>query len=370
MLASRRTDAVLLLVAIVWGSSYLAAKTATGSVPVLTVLFLRYGISAVALLLFVRSVSRRELKVGGLLGLSQAAVLVLETYGVTHTTAANAGLIISLTLVLTPLLDRRRLPPRFFLAAGLCIVAVGLLMSGNGLHAPGIGDLLMLAAAVVRAAHVALVGRLATDLRPVQVTAVQTVVGTALFAGPAVGHLPTDAGVGTWLQLVYLALFCSVFAFLAQTWAVQRTSASRASLLLGTEPVWAVAIGILLAGERLTVPAAIGAVLMLAGTTWGQSIERTHRTQGGPLMPDDGGSWGGGDALRGTRASASGPQRTGAWADLGAAPTAAGSPARARRPAGAGGRAGRGALGSGGPAAAGEQHAGPRVPAAPDPGQP
>ncbi|MFG1819259.1 DMT family transporter [Kribbella sp. NPDC049174] len=280
MLASRRTDIVLLLVAVVWGSSYLAAKTATGSTPVLTVLFLRYGISAIALLLFVRGVSRRELKVGGLLGLSQAAVLVLETYGVTHTSAANAGLIISLTLVLTPLMDRRRMPPRFFLAAGLCIVAVGLLMSGNGLHAPGIGDLLMLAAAVVRAAHVALVGRLATGLRPFQVTTVQTVVGTALFAVPGASHLPMDAGVATWLQLVYLALFCSVFAFLAQTWAVQRTSASRASLLLGTEPVWAVAIGIILADERLTVLAAIGAVLMLTGTTWGQSIERTHRAAG------------------------------------------------------------------------------------------
>lgn len=368
MLASRRTDIVLLLVAIVWGSSYLAAKTATGSTPVLTVLFLRYGISAVALLLFVRSVNRRELKVGGLLGLSQAAVLVLETYGVTHTSAANAGLIISLTLVLTPLMDRRRMPPRFFLAAGVCIIAVGLLMSGNGLHTPGIGDLLMLAAAVVRAAHVALVGRLATDLRPLQVTAVQTVVGTALFAGPAVGHLPTDAGVATWLQLVYLALFCSVFAFLAQTWAVQRTSASRASLLLGTEPVWAVAIGILLAGERLTVPAAIGAVLMLTGTTWGQSIERTHRTQVGPVMPDDEGSSGGGDAVRGAGAGASGPQRGGGRPDLGAAPPTAGGPAGASRPAGADGRARRGPVGYGGAAAFGKQHADPCPSAAPDPG--
>jgi drug/metabolite transporter (DMT)-like permease len=276
---SRRTDIVLLLVAVVWGSSYLAAKTATGSAPVLTVLFLRYGISTLALVFFVRRINRGELKVGGLLGLSQAAVLVLETYGVTRTSAANAGLIISLTLVLTPLMDRRQMPPRFFLAAGLCVVAVGLLMSGNGLHTPGTGDLLMLAAAVVRAAHVALVGRLTTDLRPLQVTTVQTLVGTALFAVPAASHLPTDASATTWLQLLYLALFCSVFAFLAQTWAVQRTSASRASLLLGTEPVWAVAIGISLGDERLTLPAAIGAVLMLAGTTWGQSIERTHRNQ-------------------------------------------------------------------------------------------
>ncbi|MEV5966771.1 DMT family transporter [Kribbella sp. NPDC051952] len=286
MPGSRRTDVVLLLIALVWGSSYLAAKTATAGTPVLTVLFLRYAISAVALLLFVRRINRRELRIGGFLGLTQAAVLILETYGVTHTSAANAGLIISLTLVITPLLDRRRMPPRFFLAAGLCVVAVGLLMSGNGLHTPGIGDLLMLAAAVVRAAHVALVGRLATGLRPLQLTAVQTLVGTALFAAPAVHHLPSAGDTATWLQLIYLALFCSVFAFLAQTWAVQRTSASRASLLLGTEPLWAVAIGICLGNEHLTLPTAIGAALMLTCTTWGGAIERSHHSN--PSRNNDG----------------------------------------------------------------------------------
>jgi drug/metabolite transporter (DMT)-like permease len=281
--ASRRIDLLLLLVAIVWGSSYLAAKTATTSTPVLTVLFVRYAVSAIALLLFVRRISRNELRIGGVLGLTQAAVLILETYGVTHTSAANAGLIISLTLVLTPLLDRRRVPPRFYLAAAVCVGAVGLLMSSHGLHVPGVGDLLMLAAAVVRAGHVALVGRLATDLRPLQLTTVQTLVGTALFVAPAVRHLPAIPAVG-WLQMAYLALFCSVFAFLVQTWAVQRTSASRASLLLGTEPIWAVAIGIGLGSEHLTVTAAIGAVLLLAGTTWGQSIERRARLGAGPLL--------------------------------------------------------------------------------------
>jgi len=277
--APRRTDLVLLLVAIVWGSSYLAAKTATAVTPVLAVLFVRYAISVGALVIFVRRINRTELRIGVVLGLTQAAVLILETYGVTHTSAANAGLIISLTLVLTPLLDRRRLPSRFYLAAATCVVAVGLLMASHGLHAPGVGDLLMLAAAVVRAGHVALVGRLATDLRPLQLTTVQAIVGTALFAIPAVRHLPAIPAVG-WLQLAYLALFCSVFAFLAQTWAIQRTSASRASLLLGTEPLWAVAIGLGLGDEHLTLPAVLGAILLLAGTTWGQSIERSHRESG------------------------------------------------------------------------------------------
>ncbi|MFY4720040.1 DMT family transporter [Streptomyces sp. LaBMicrA B280] len=289
MNATRRTDAVLLLVALVWGSSYLAAKTATAALPVLAVLFARYAISAPACLALVtlrsrRSWTRAEFRVGSLLGVTQAAVLVLETYGVAHTSAANAGLIISLTIVLTPLLDRgggRRLPRTFFLAAGLCVLAVGLLTAGNGLHAPRLGDALILAAAVVRAAHVTLVGRLTTGRRidPLHLTTVQTALGSAVLLPAAVPSLPALAhsGAATWAQLGYLALFCSVFAFLAQTWAVQGTSATRASLLLGTEPIWAVAIGIALGGERFTLWAASGAVLMVGGTYWAQGIERRHR---------------------------------------------------------------------------------------------
>ncbi|TXS48767.1 DMT family transporter [Streptomyces sp. uw30] len=288
----RRTDAVLLLVALVWGSSYLSAQTATAALPVLLVLFARYALSALACLGLLasrrreaRGWTRDEIRTGLPLGLTQAAVLVVETYGVAHTSAANAGLIISLTIVLTPLLDRGghrgALPPAFFAATGVCVLAVGLLMSGNGFHEPRLGDLLMLGAALIRAGHVALVGRMTVGraIRPLQLTTVQTLVGTALFL-PATAHdLPTlfHADPAIWAQLGYLALLCSVFAFLAQTWAVQRTSASRASLLLGTEPVWAVAIGVALGGEHLTPLTGLGAALMVAGTYWGQSVERAHR---------------------------------------------------------------------------------------------
>ncbi|MEU6541156.1 DMT family transporter [Streptomyces sp. NPDC047000] len=314
MPVARRTDAVLFLIALVWGSSYLAAKTVTGALPVTAVLFARYAISALAcgaLVVLRRRAgrwSRAEVRAGSLLGVTQAAVLALETYGVAHTSAANAGLIISLTIVLTPLLDRTAgsggLPWRFFVAAGLCVLAVGLLTSGTGPRALRLGDVLMLAAAVVRAGHVALVGRLTArrSLDPIRLTAVQTVVGSVLFLPPALTQLPglARSSAATWSQLIYLALFCSVFAFLAQTWAVQRTSASRAGLLLGTEPIWAVATGIALGGERLTVGVFLGAVLMVAGTYWGQSIERAHRTPPRPGRAGRGvpGLCGGGVRLR------------------------------------------------------------------------
>jgi drug/metabolite transporter (DMT)-like permease len=290
VITSRRTDLVLVLVAAVWGSSYLAAKVAASAATVIIVLFLRYTLSAVACrsLLACRrdaAITSQERRAGCLLGLTQAAVLVLETNGVAHTSAANAGLIISLTIVLTPVMDgasrSTRLPRRFYAAAATCVFGVTLLVSATGLRAPSNGDLLMLGAAVVRAGHVSLLGRLTIGraVRPLQVTTVQAGVGTLLLGAVGAWRMPavTHLTASTWAVLVYLALGCSVFAFLAQTWAVQRTSASRASLLLGTEPVWAVAVGIALGGEHLTLLALIGALLVVGGAYGGQRVERSHR---------------------------------------------------------------------------------------------
>jgi drug/metabolite transporter (DMT)-like permease len=77
--------------------------------------------------------------------------------------------------------------------------------------------------------------------------------------------------------VLYLGLASGVFAFLAQLWAIRRTSAARASLLMGTEPIWAVLVGVSLGNETLGLFGAIGAALIVAGTFWGQRIEATHR---------------------------------------------------------------------------------------------
>ncbi len=283
---TRRLDAVLLLVALVWGASYLAAKDATAALPVLVVLALRYAISAAACvpLLAVRRRGRTPApRTAVVLGTTQTAVLVLETYGVAHTSAANAGVLISLTILLTPLLatvlDRDAVPPRFFAAVAVSLAGIALLLSGDGLSAPRAGDLLILAAAVVRAGHVVLLGRLTagTGVDPLRLTAGQLLVGTALLLPLAAADGHALAGPVPWGALLFLALGCSVFAFLAQTWAVQRSSPSRASLLLGTEPVWAVLVGVAVGGEHVGPVAALGAAVVVGGTYWGSALERRHR---------------------------------------------------------------------------------------------
>jgi len=70
---------------------------------------------------------------------------------------------------------------------------------------------------------------------------------------------------------------CSVFAFVVQLWAVRRTSATRASILMGTEPVWALAVGVVIGGEALGLPGLAGGALIIAASYAGQAIERRHR---------------------------------------------------------------------------------------------
>ncbi|WP_433830674.1 DMT family transporter [Actinoplanes sp. CA-015351] len=295
-------DLPLLAVAIVWGSSYLTAKDLTVAGGVLALLALRYLISAAAMLPVLairrpRRPSRREIAVGTLLGLTQALVLAFETYGVAHTSATNAGVLISLTILLTPTLEgvigRRFLPPGFFVAAAVAVGGVVLLVAGPGLRAPSAGDALILVAAMIRAVHVTLSGHLARgrDYDTVTLTTVQTVVGAVLFtaaagptlftaaAGPTLGAAVSAYGRNQWLAVTYLALGCSVFAFLVQLWAIRRTSAARASLLLGTEPVWAVLIGVGLGGEHLTWLTLAGIALVLGGTFAGQRVEANVRRE-------------------------------------------------------------------------------------------
>jgi drug/metabolite transporter (DMT)-like permease len=181
----------------------------------------------------------------------------------------------------------RRLPGGFFAAAATAVVGVALLAGNGALAAPTAGDGLILLAAVARAVHVTAMARL-TRGRPLDslhLTTVQLATCAAVFCsaslvyGDSVPHLVAGLDVGGAALLLYLVLVCTVFAFFVQTWAVRRTSPSRVSLLLGTEPVWAAVCGIAIAHDEVSAAGLGGIVLILAGTAWGRTVEQRHRLE-------------------------------------------------------------------------------------------
>ncbi|MFE5106872.1 DMT family transporter [Streptomyces sp. NPDC056663] len=282
------TDLPVLLVAVVWGASYLAAKGITTTSTVVAVLVLRFVIVLPVLAAAgwrrLRALNAAQWRGAGLLGLVLSGIFLVETYGVVHTSATNAGLIISLTMIFTPLAEAavtRVRPPRAFLAAAaLSVAGVVLLTQGGGFTSPSVGDLLMLVAALARTLHVLMMARIKSvqTADSLSLTTVQLGSAVAVFAVlaavPGTGESPWSVaagfGVREWGGLLFLSVFCTLFAFFVQMWSVRRTSPSRVSLLLGTEPLWAAAAGIAIGGERLSALGVLGAVLVLAGTGWGR----------------------------------------------------------------------------------------------------
>ena len=284
-------DLLLLGVAAVWGASFLAAKELAAETGVPAAIALRFLVAAAATALL--CLGRREplprgrgLGIAVALGCSQAAVIGLETWGVHLTSATNAGLLISLALVMTPVLEgaasRSWLPRPYFVAAVAAVVGVALLVSEGGLRTPTAGDALVIAAAAVRAVHVTASahltrGRTEGTLGVVLVQMAVCAAASTVVAGAelpaAVARLDADG----WADVLFLGLLCSVFAFVVQLWAVRRTSASRASILMGTEPVWALGVGVVVAGEAIGPVGMCGAVLIVAASYAGQAVERRHR---------------------------------------------------------------------------------------------
>jgi drug/metabolite transporter (DMT)-like permease len=285
-------DLVLLAVAFVWGASYLAAKTLTATSEAPAILSIRFILSTAVLgviWLFKRDkFTRAEILYGSIIGFSTGTVLLVETNGIKITSATNAGLIISLAIIFTPIIEsvwrKLWLPKTFFVATVGSVVGVALLVSGNGFRSPNIGDLLMLAAAVLRAVATTAQGRLTVGktLSSLNLTIMHTAaVAVMMLIIDAPSAVRAAAGFSSlqWLAMIFLVLLCTVFGFFALMWGIRRTSASRASLLLSTEPIWAVVVAIAIGGETLALLSAIGAIVIVTSTYFGQGIEAKFRAK-------------------------------------------------------------------------------------------
>lgn len=283
-------DFMLLVVAAFWGATYLVVKDLGNVGSIGGMMAIRFVIAAAGLwayCLYKRDkFQKQEWIMGIAFGISQTVVLNLEAWSVHITSATNGGLIIALAIITVPILEsawrKNWLPFKFFIATSVAVIGLALLIMGNGFVEPNIGDLFMFIAMTLRTFHFVILGRLTQGktFSPVNLTTVM--VSTSglimLITNPVQAfETATNYNAGNWTSMLFLSLLCTSFAFIGMNWAVKHTSASRASLLLGTEPVWATIIAITIGGELIGPIGALGAALVIGSTYWGQSIESKHR---------------------------------------------------------------------------------------------
>ncbi|HET9021907.1 MAG TPA: DMT family transporter [Ornithinibacter sp.] len=268
---ARLATILLVCVTAVWGSTFFLIRDLVEHVPPADFLAVRFGIAAVVMaLLFRRQVmalSRRQVRVGVVLGVLYGLAQVLQTMGLQHTDASVSGFITGTYVVLTPVLGalllRQRIGAVTWVAAALATAGLALL-SLQGLSV-GVGEALTLASAVLYAGHILALGRWSTPGAAVGLATVQAGVITVVTSVAAVPDgltLPADGG--QWASLLYMALVAGALALWAQTWAQAHLTATRAAIVMALEPVFAAFFAVLLGGESLTRRMLVGGALVVA----------------------------------------------------------------------------------------------------------
>jgi drug/metabolite transporter (DMT)-like permease len=258
-------------IAAVWGLTFVMVQDAVDRLPVMAFLGYRFLPAALLVALVFRRRLRALSRDGWLAGLAMGAFLtagyVLQTVGLQHTSASNAGFITGLFVVITPLIVavvlRERIGGSAWAAAIVSAVGLFLLSGTAGL---GYGDGLVLLCAIAFSAHIVVTGAVARKHDIGALLAVQLgVCGAFCLAVAAVaGDLEAPRGGAVWSALIVTSLVASALGFFVQTYAQRHAPPARTALILASEPAFAGLFGWLIGGEHLSALAWSGAVLIMA----------------------------------------------------------------------------------------------------------
>jgi len=259
----------LVLITVVWGTTFAIVKDALDTIPVPLLLALRFSLAA-ACFAFVRF-DRRALRPALWLGLLAFAGFASQTIGLSLTSASNAAFITGLAVVLTPMVAavawRRAVAPRAYLAALVATAGLGLLTLGEGgFAAVNAGDVWVLLTALAYALYIVYLGEVAGRAPVFALAGMQHLPMALLawaWAWPERAAL-ADVPLATFGAIAYLAVVATALVAVLQVAAQRAVAAPLAALVFVLEPVFATAFAAWWLGERLPPSGWLGGGLVLA----------------------------------------------------------------------------------------------------------
>jgi len=276
-------DLFVILVAVIWASSFTVIKSAYNEFLPLAFASVRF-IAATGGMLLLLALLRRPLRVarGDLLRAAVVGAFHVGFYqiffstGLRHTTATNSILIINASPVLTAVMVwlTRAEPISWRQGAGIALAMLGTLTltQAGGAVAGGHlkGDALTFLAAVSYAVTPVLVLPLLRRYATITVMAIGMLFGTVLLTVVALPELLRQSWAvspGAWAQLAYAAFGAGTLGYLLWYEGISRIGPTRVAAYSYLIPVIGVALAVAVLSEAFTLAHALGAVVILAGVT-------------------------------------------------------------------------------------------------------
>jgi drug/metabolite transporter (DMT)-like permease len=277
-------DSILLMVALVWGTTFVIVQNAIDTLPPLTFNGVRFFLASAFLFLFlllfyrgqIRQINKKLVLAGVILGVWLFCGYAFQTIGLLYTTSSKAGFITGLSVVLVPvfalfiLKQRPKLPAVLGIliaTAGLYLLTMGDTLSINR------GDALVFLCAISFALQIIYTGRYAPHfpslaLALVQILTVSVLSSIGAFFLEDWQTALTPAAFSTpsvYWALIVTAVPATALAFLAQTECQKFTTATRVALIFAMEPVFAAITAYFFNDELLSGRSLTGCLFIFIG---------------------------------------------------------------------------------------------------------
>ena len=274
-----QANLMLLFAAAIWGFGFVAQRLGMNFLEPFAFNGVRFLLGSCSLLPLIWWFSRKQasattgqaslLKAGLLSGAVLFIAASLQQVGLLYTTAAKAGFITGLYLILVPILGlllKHTTGLTTWLGA---VLAVGglYLLSINDDFSMSFGDMLQFIGALFWAVHILLIDHFSGRVNPLKLSSAQFLVcGLLSLAVSLLVEAPTMAAVvAGWQPILYAGLVSVGVAYTLQVVGQKSANPAHAAIILSLESVFAAIGGVWLLDETLSLRAWCGCGLMMAG---------------------------------------------------------------------------------------------------------
>ncbi|WP_462105069.1 DMT family transporter [Campylobacter concisus] len=273
-----KADIALIVVAIVWGATFLPMANALKTNGVFVMLFCRFFLSAIFMgfvaLKFAKKFDKKSVIYGVILGVVLFLSFTAQTYALKLTFSSSVAFITGLECVIVPFMTAVFFKNRItiFAILGAFIAIFGLWLLSDATLALGAGEALALVCAIFYALYTTLNGHFVrkSELYLLVFVVFLTVSLLSFVFAFIEGSVVPNYDREFFIAIFITAFIGTIFCYFVQTIAQRYTTASKAALFFCLEPVSAGFIGYFFASEKLTLIQIFGAILIIFGVIFSE----------------------------------------------------------------------------------------------------
>ncbi len=273
---------VLLLTMLIWAGSFVFIKIGLQEVKPYNLAFYRFAIASPIIIIAVKLRNRLQIvkieDIPLIIVLAITGVTLLyavQFVALTYTTATNSSILINTSVIFIALMSLF-LGEEFtkLKAFGVCLSFIGVIfvVSKGKLEFFGsktfVGDVLMIFDGFLWAVYTVLGKGMLEKYNPESLTAYAFAIGSMLLFPLAIYEglaNPLYLSTTTWISLLYLAVLCSVFAYLVWYSALTVMDATKVSVFIYVIPFFTAVMAYLVLGEDIGIFTVLGGILTILG---------------------------------------------------------------------------------------------------------